>query len=1772
MSGLQKKYLQLYGYLRDLARLRERVVRDLRDYEEVVFLHEIRERRGNHCILFDPDREAAGPEWIRFKKPPAPPETPQLPAAARGWVEPTALSDCNSEPHFPTVPPAALANASPEAMRRAREAFETFVAVSWRPWAELLREYNREMDIYKRLFTMHERARKFGEQYELLLGVGLLSFKATDKVLIRRHVLVAQAGIDFQPERGTFTVHEGGEGARLRVEIDMIQDLALGDADRAREKAEGAISSLQVTEAPFSPQVADVLTTFVHTLSPEGKFDGATGEPTLLAAAPSVYFCPALVLRKRGGRGMVAMLEEISRIIEHNPGIKLPILDDLVGAPVEAKGTAPADRPGPDPEVFFPKPCNSEQMEILKRCLHHDKVLVQGPPGTGKSHTIANIISHLLAQGSRVLVTAYTKRALAVLKGLLPDAVKPLCVNLLGSDRQSMDDLEASVQRINTTLNGYDAASAARRIEELKAHRKKLHGRMSSLREELVQRMARDTAHHDLANGYSGTLLEIAQKISALAPSHGWLEDSVEDLDAATRVAPLVIELRELCRQSRAIDRREASLKVPAAQDLVAPGDFAAHASYMAELERYRRAGGSRRPARLAELLSTRSDLDVGAARAALIAARDACAALARARSAWAAEVAGDCAAARSSVWSALLKQTRRILSVKVLQSADQLDSVYEITCPGGDRAALRGHVSQLREFLAGGGKLQGPALFKPRSVREALKFMSGVALDGRGCLSPGALDRLWQYLELEGACEKLRALWGQRTARHDSAVAEIAEFVAAGEELESLLDASQRLVQAEQAIAQVIGLANFVHPCDGSETRDMEACLGLIDSYRGHRACMKALAAMIRLLSDLSASPQRHPVVSDLLAAAEKLDPLAYEKCHATLSRVWEAKQLLHREEELYTAAKPVLPRLADSVTERSAAPSAGFDLPGLLAAFEWSWARGKCTRLMDSSGREDLSSRLMQAIREEQAVTEELGASMAWRALDNSISKEQRAHLVAWYQAVKKIGKGTGRNAEKYRKVARSEMSQCRQSIPAWIMPLYQVAETVSPQPGVFDYVVIDEASQLGAEAISLLFLARKILIVGDDKQTAPENVGLSKEPVNQLIEKHLGGIPFKDHYGIEFSFFDHAERFCEPHGSKVVLREHFRCMPEIIDFSNRYFYEPFGAALLPMRQYLEKRLPPLRSQLVAGARCVRSGTDVSNQAEAEALVEEVERCCHSPDYEGMTFGIVALQGTDQAKRIERLLLDRLGAEEMERRSLVCGNAASFQGDERDVMFLSMVVAPDHSFRALTGDADKRRFNVAASRARDQVWLFHSITLEDLSKDDLRYQLLDHFKAPRRTDGDGGAVGSGAQPGTAPHGEPPRPYESWFEVEVAEAIRAKGFPVKPQYPVGHYRIDLVVVLSNGIRIGVECDGDKHGDAEQYERDIQRQLTLERCGWSLYRIRGADFYFDREAALGKLWARLRQDAAWSLVGRSAENPAGPVLAEESIAEPVEVTEVYAPPSAEPAGAQTTVESAAASEMAVSPDGQAVLDFTLEFLQIVARTSVRITRRDVLRAARHHLPPGHPGIYSVESMLEDLGILKVTAHATAAGTPPVYYELLIPPSEVRSDRVRGGILRALEGKVVPLDLETASEKKDEEGSTLSDHEGGTQPDGVRVPRSEADGEHSNGSSEWPFPGGWRADAPDRVERLPRGGGAQPRGPSPHTVEWFRSIAAETWFALAHETKENKRLTGWERAFVFNMGKLSGRASIPTEKQLAVAWKLYNKALGKAGSAHVAGAS
>ncbi|MDR1365574.1 MAG: DUF559 domain-containing protein [Holosporales bacterium] len=524
---------------------------------------------------------------------------------------------------------------------------------------------------------------------------------------------------------------------------------------------------------------------------------------------------------------------------------------------------------------------------------------------------------------------------------------------------------------------------------------------------------------------------------------------------------------------------------------------------------------------------------------------------------------------------------------------------------------------------------------------------------------------------------------------------------------------------------------------------------------------------------------------------------------------------------------------------------------------AWYWAQANDWITNYINKDDAPQIKASLKQTDDDIGNVIAELASLNSWGFCVNRLTVDHRRHIEAWQLSVRKLGKGTGKHANRHRREAQIHLAECREAVPAWIMPLHSVWNNVKTEPEIFDVVIVDEASQCGLEALPLFYLTKKILIVGDDKQITPDNVGVKRDEVNQWKNEYLQDVTDFGQFDIDSSLFDIGKiMFSE---NKVVLREHFRCMPEIIKFSNELCYS--STPLIPMKQYGADRLPPLEHVFLNNGYKEGDGQAAHNKVEAEAIADRIVKICGDEKYDGKSIGVVVLQGKNQASQIEELLLKKLNQNETVERRIVCGEPSQFQGDERDIILLSMVVANNDKFGTLADIKAEQRFNVAMSRAKEQIILFHSVKISDLSPSCLRRKLIDFFQRKNANSVAGimaEELAKAAYKADRSYVKAPNPFESWFEVDVALEIMQRGYRITPQYEIVGRRIDLVVEGGQS-KLAVECDGDYWHGVDRYEEDMQRQHQLERCGWEFFRVRSSSFYFDKENALDKLWKLLNE-------------------------------------------------------------------------------------------------------------------------------------------------------------------------------------------------------------------------------------------------------------------------------------------------------------------------
>jgi len=289
------------------------------------------------------------------------------------------------------------------------------------------------------------------------------------------------------------------------------------------------------------------LKSFVQQLSPQGEFFKGTPGPRI-SADPTISRHPALFLRRRDlkyGQAIDGILESL----EEKADIPHAFWRFVGVEPEQAQGDGLEESQGSSPwsglkDVIFTKPWNAEQLDIVKRLRRQSTVLVQGPPGTGKTHTIANLIGYLLANGQSVLVTAHTSKALKILRDKVVPELRPLCVSVLEDEAESKRQLEASVEVIVEHLSSDTTEGLELKAQKIEASRREILGHLSQAWQQLKE--ARSLEYRELVLlGLSYKPCEAAKMIQAGKGKHDWIPDALPPN------TPCPLDFSEVCELYR---------------------------------------------------------------------------------------------------------------------------------------------------------------------------------------------------------------------------------------------------------------------------------------------------------------------------------------------------------------------------------------------------------------------------------------------------------------------------------------------------------------------------------------------------------------------------------------------------------------------------------------------------------------------------------------------------------------------------------------------------------------------------------------------------------------------------------------------------------------------------------------------------------------------------------------------------------------------------------------------------------------------------------------------------------------------------------------------------------------------------------------------------------------------------------------------------------------------------------------------------------------------
>lgn len=791
--------------------------------------------------------------------------------------------------------------------------------------------------------------------------------------------------------------------------------------------------------------------------------------------------------------------------------------------------------------MYFPLPYNEEQVTIVQRLRRAPGVTVQGPPGTGKTHTIANIICHYLASGKRVLVTSKGDPALKELQSKIPEAVRALTVSLLTSDREGMRQFQGSIETIQQRVSQLNPEVVKRQLTQLHAAIEQAHSEILTV-DRRVNAIAEQQLSGISVDGVEMRAQQLAELVLSGETLYGWFDDPISL--APENAPPLSPEEGAELRSARrrlGDDLIYTRYVFPSSQELPAGNEIAelhhvlvTRSQIQAELE-----SGDLWPLREVSPDELREALQI-------------------------VEIALqhlDELGETGAEWSLAL---RTALGKRSFASEKQaLEALFpELDKLVSARAAfLQQPVTIFEETLSSQKVAEAihrasttgkPFGLIALGAGETKEHLEKLRISGRKPTAISDWQHIERYLHLHQDALSFAVRWNELAdalgvPRLHAGVSALRHVENAGRDARLAHEmASTHDVRLRQAVQILFKTAP---PCGtDSELREVKRQL------LRHSTMVELTAANKKLVSlTQSLLGKTGPIAQEFRTFFERDMGDVQLSRTELIKRYTELLKELRRVEALKGDLSVV--RLSAERFRRAGALNFATricDLPVMQSGEDasvpakwregWNWARMR-SHLEAIEARQELATLARRRRVAEQGLArfyKEVIANAAWLKTKENATPNILQALAGYATALTRIGQGTGPNATRYRRDARECMFTAAGAVPCWIMNHNRVSESMPADVGVFDLVIVDEASQSDLWSLPAVLRGKKILVVGDDKQVSPDGGFIASSGIQNLLHRFLEGQFYKAEMTPEKSLYDLAARVFA--ADQVMLR---RCV---------------------------------------------------------------------------------------------------------------------------------------------------------------------------------------------------------------------------------------------------------------------------------------------------------------------------------------------------------------------------------------------------------------------------------------------------------------------------------------------------------------------------------------------------------------------------------------------------------------------------------------------------
>jgi hypothetical protein len=486
------------------------------------------------------------------------------------------------------------------------------------------------------------------------------------------------------------------------------------------------------------------------------------------------------------------------------------------------------------------------------------------------------------------------------------------------------------------------------------------------------------------------------------------------------------------------------------------------------------------------------------------------------------------------------------------------------------------------------------------------------------------------------------------------------------------------------------------------------------------------------------------------------------------------------------------------------------------------------------------------------------------------------------------------------KRQRFPRDAFDELKKAFPCMIAGIRDYAEYVPLERGLFDLVIIDEASQVSiAQAFPAFIRAKQLVVLGDRRQfsnvkTTNASGAINAKYAHEVVDNFRRGMAPDavtlnrvKMFNIKVSVLDFVERIAN---YEALLKKHFRGYPELISFSSKTFYD----GQLQVMKIRGKPIGDVLRLTDVGHDGRTEAVRNTNSVEAEAILHELRELAQKDDPPSV--GIITPH-TEQQAYLVQLINRQQDAEQLnDALDLKVMTFDTCQGEERDVILYSMVATRasdrlNYVFPRSLDEADEvdhvlrqQRLNVGFSRAKECIHFFVSKPLEEFSG--AIGQALQHFRSTLER----GKTAPGIAD-TDPRSPMEKKVLAWIYATSFVQKFGQYVTVDPQFRLGDYlrqldptyhhpsyKVDFLVkvVRDKSVSIIIEYDGFKEHftnldevDASNYgvymkPEDVERQKVLESYGYRFLRLNRFNLGKDPVRTLDERLVQIAQDAVLS--------------------------------------------------------------------------------------------------------------------------------------------------------------------------------------------------------------------------------------------------------------------------------------------------------------------